>query len=157
MEVSTKEQICLAIEAFKTKHGGEYSEYYIGITNNPVRRLIEGSEIIEHVNSGKLDSDIFHISNTGKNSIAVEIELEFQEKGMKGHNPESKGVEESIYVYCFKEAKKKADDASQKLIRAIVRKNLQRLYEQSKANSKSKESLKYIKLFEEFKDKEQGD
>ena len=103
MKQQTKDEICKGIEAHKTKHGGEYEEYYIGITNDLTRRLDEGI-INEHIKAGILDKDTeVYEANAGVNDIAVNIEREFQElKGMQKLNKSSFGIEESIYVYCFK-------------------------------------------------------
>lgn len=102
MNIKSKIVICKEIEDFKLQHEGEYCEYYIGITNNPTRRLVEKNELNEHITSGKLTSNTWYLANTGENKIAIEIEVKFQTLGMKEFNPESKGKANTTYIYCFK-------------------------------------------------------
>ncbi|WP_343748003.1 GIY-YIG nuclease family protein [Fluviicola sp.] len=94
------------IEDFKTSQGGDYPEFYIGITNNPQRRLVENilvEELFEHISAGRYkDTDPCYQAEAESRDEAVEIERYFQKLGMQGFNPRSKGVESSCYVYCFK-------------------------------------------------------
>lgn len=99
----TKKDIILGIEAFVERNGGVYSNYYIGITNNPERRINENETLFEHLESGNLkDDDPLEIWESESRDMAVIIEQHFQKEGMKGFNPASIGVEDSKYVYCFK-------------------------------------------------------
>lgn len=100
------------IEQFKIDNGGDYEDYYIGITNKLSRRINESEEINEHKKTGKYD-DIgpVYSADTESNEIAVRIEVYFQtQKGMKGYNRLAKGVESTKTVYCFRLADSKSVD-----------------------------------------------
>lgn len=100
------ETIKREIEDFKTSQGGDYNEFYIGITNDPQRRLVENiliKELVEHVNSGLFKENSPHYQAEAESrDKAVEIERFFQSLGMQGYNPRSFGRETSNNVYCFK-------------------------------------------------------
>lgn len=103
MDVKKRSTICEEIDFFVSTNGGDNSEFYIGITNNLSRRIVEDEELSEHINDGslKVGSPIYQ-ANAGTRNIAVSIEQTFQEMGMQKYNPRAKGVEDSKYVYCFK-------------------------------------------------------
>jgi hypothetical protein len=102
--VKDTKTIIQEIEDFKTDNGGDYTDYYIGITNNIDRRLIENdSKVLEHMSSGKYKKgDLYYSAETESRDEAVSIELHFQNIGMQGFNPAAKGVEASKYIYSFK-------------------------------------------------------
>lgn len=92
------------IEDFKINNGGGYDDYYIGITNNIDRRLIENNAaIVEHLNKGEYSkgNPTYTEECLGRDE-AVEIERFFQAKGMLQYNPRSFGVDASKFVYCYK-------------------------------------------------------
>jgi hypothetical protein len=125
------------IEKFKASQGGDYPEFYIGITNDPQRRLVENiliKELVEHVNSGLFKENSPHYQAEAESrDEAVKIERHFQHLGMKGYNPRSFGRETSNNVYCFKIA----EDFS--------------LIQETEGNSDEGKSMaKSIKKFEEF-------
>lgn len=96
------EKIKHEIEEFKTENGGAYSDYYIGITNSPERRLVE-DVLNEHLNSGKYKEGApYYCAESESRAEANKIELYFQSKNMQGYNPPAKGVDDSKFVYCFK-------------------------------------------------------
>jgi hypothetical protein len=102
---SKKSVIVKDIEDFVAKNGGKYEDYYVGITNNLERRLIEGSELFaEHIKSGryKTNSPLFY-GEAESRDIAFEIEVGFQKKGMLKYNPGGRGTEDSKIIYCFKQ------------------------------------------------------
>jgi hypothetical protein len=100
--VKETEIIKLEIETFKNENGGVYSDYYIGITNSPERRLVE-DVLNEHLHSGKYKEGApYYCAESESRAAANKIELYFQDKNMQGYNPPAKGIEESKFVYCFK-------------------------------------------------------
>lgn len=107
-KVQDKETIIKEIKQFVKDKGGNYPDYYIGITNDPERRLNENNisesrEINEHRNDGIYTDDMPYEKWECKDrDTAVEIERDFQDLGMRKYNALSFGVEESRYVYCFK-------------------------------------------------------
>lgn len=102
MEVKDKNKIREEIESFTKEHGGNYSAYYIGITNNLDRR-IEECIINEHIKSGLYDPNTLRYEAKAESrDIAFAIEKEFQDNGMERYNPGGKGKEDSQYIYCFK-------------------------------------------------------
>lgn len=131
------ETIKREIEDFKTSQGGDYSEFYIGITNDPQRRLVENiltAELFEHVRAGryKENGSCYQAEAESRNE-AVEIERHFQHLGMQGFNPRSRGIESSCYIYCFKISED------------------YKLIQETEGNSKEGKSMaKSIKKFEEF-------
>ncbi len=92
------------IETFKSQNGGNYQDYYIGITNDVERRLVETDEtIIEHKRNGEYtQGDPTYKAECYNRDEAVEIEQYFQIKGMQKFNPRSVGVDESKFIYCYK-------------------------------------------------------
>lgn len=104
MKIMAKEteNIKHEIEEFKTKNGGAYSDYYIGITNSPERRLVE-DVLNEHLHSGKYKEGApYYCAESESREEANKIELYFQDKKMQGYSHSAKGVEDSKFVYCFK-------------------------------------------------------
>jgi hypothetical protein len=99
-----KEIIKKEINDFKIKHGGSYQEYYIGITNDLDRRLVENSSILlEHISNGRYTKGYpLYTSECDSNEDCVEIERFFQDLGMLKFNPRSFGREDSVFIYCFK-------------------------------------------------------
>jgi hypothetical protein len=99
-----KEIIKAEIESFKSENGGGYADYYIGITNDINRRLVESSPIVlEHLKNGWYTKGFpFYSAECDSNDDAVKIERFFQNLGMLKFNPSSYGVEESVFIYCFK-------------------------------------------------------
>jgi len=99
-----KQIIIEDIEKFKIDNEGEYPDYYIGITNNINRRMVEQSEVIqEHLQKGEYtDSSPLYTEECENREEAVEIERYFQDKGMLKYNPRSVGIKKSIYIYCYK-------------------------------------------------------
>lgn len=133
------------IEQFRQDNGGDYPEYYIGITNNPDRRIVEDIEdevLNEHIRAGIYDGDSpKYVEEAESREAAVEIEQHFQTLGMKKYNPRSKGVETTRYVYCFKIAE------DSELLTEKEEK------EESELTANSEEGRKmhrHIKSFEEF-------
>ena len=99
-----KHVILKEIEAFVAKHGGNYKDYYIGITKHVDQRLVE-INIDEHAQAGNyVKGHAYYSAEAESRDVANEIEIEFQQKGMKGQGS-SKGRKSSKYVYCFKLAK----------------------------------------------------
>lgn len=125
------------IEQFKTDNGGEYSNYYIGITKHLEQRLVEDNEAIqEHLNKGEYtEGNPTYTAECENRDEAVEIEQYFQSKGMLKYNPRSHGVEESKFIYCYK----MTDENIEKVLSGNS--------EDGKLMSKS------IKTFKEFIDK----
>lgn len=113
-----KEQVKIDIEAFKTTNGGSYSDYYIGITNNVKRRIVENisNYLVEHLNAGRYTANAIkeHWECETRNN-ALEVEEHFHTLGMRGEGPGGHGVGTSRYVYCFK-----MDDAN---IQTYLREN----------------------------------
>lgn len=99
------------IEEFKSENGGNYSDYYIGITKDLERRLYESNSILmEHISDGKYtQGNPYYSSEAESRNDAYEIETYFQAKGMLGFNPAGKGNEESKFIYCFKTDKDNQD------------------------------------------------
>ena len=99
-----KEIIKDQIKRFKNENGGDYNDYYIGITNDINRRIVEDSVIIlEHVRNGwYTENSPLYTGECDSNYDAVEVERFFQELGMLKNNPRSFGVKESVFIYCFK-------------------------------------------------------
>jgi len=95
------------IENFVNQYDCDYSNYYIGVTNNIDRRKNE------HINKKwytegnpfiKLEClDLFQ---------AKHIEEHFQEKGMGGYNPHSNIIENSKIIYCFQMTPEQKEDVS---------------------------------------------
>lgn len=135
MNIKSKTVICKEIEDFKLEHQGEYCEYYIGITNNPTRRLVEENELKEHINSGKLTSNVWYLANTGENKIAVEIEVAFQNLGMKEYKSGSKGKENTTYIYCFK--LNNNINLDKENLKGMVKQKLNALLENQQKNKKN--------------------
>ena len=131
------ETIKKEIEDFKTSQGGDYPEFYIGITNDPQRRLVENiltTELFEHVRDGRYEKDSpLYNAEAESRDEAVEIELYFQDLGMQGYNPESKGVEDSHFVYCFK-----------------IAEGYELIKETAENSKQGKEMAKSIKKFKDF-------
>lgn len=103
------EKIKQEIEQFRQDNGGDYPEYYIGITNNPDRRIVEDMEdedLNEHIKAGTYDGDSpKYVEEAESREAAVEVEQHFQGLKMKKYNSRAKGVDNSRFVYCFKIAK----------------------------------------------------
>ncbi len=108
-----KGTIKIEIEAFKTENGGDYPDYYIGITKHIEQRLIENNEAInEHLEKGEYTKDApIYTAECHNRDDSVEIEQYFQKKGMLKYNPRSHGVKESRYIYCYK-----MDEGNKKVI-----------------------------------------
>lgn len=100
------ETIKKEIEQFRQDNEGDYPDYYIGITNNPDRRIVEDIEdeiLNEHIKAGIYDGNSpKYVEEAESRAAVVEIEQHFQELGMKKNNPRAKGVETTRFVYCFK-------------------------------------------------------
>lgn len=122
------------IEEFKTTYGGDYSDYYIGITKHINQRLVEGNETIkEHLAKGEFTKGNPTYSDECLNrEVAVEIEHEFQAKGMLKYNPRSVGKEDSKFIYCYK-----MTEENKKIVL-------------SKASSEGKKTRKFIKKFKDM-------
>jgi predicted GIY-YIG superfamily endonuclease len=109
-----KDLIVKEIEDFKNEQGGNYDEYYIGITKDIDRRIVENNtKINEHIRSGIYEKDIpIYSAEAATREIAVEVELYFQDKGkgMQGYNPGAKGVASTKTIYCFKSKIKKINE-----------------------------------------------
>ena len=138
-----KETIKKNIEQFKQKNGGDYPEYYIGITNDPDRRLMEDLEnekLNEHIKAGIYDAEgEVCVEDAETNKIAREIEVYFQDLGMQKYNPRSKGIESSRFIYCFKIAQDSqvlTEDKEPEL---------------SGNSEEGKEMSRHIKKFKDFK------
>lgn len=102
MKPKQENTIKTEIEKFKIDHGGDYSNYYIGITRSLDRRIIEAS-LTEHIRVGIYDPETpRYEAKAESRDIAFKIETEFQKKGMKQYNAAGKGKEDSFYIYCFK-------------------------------------------------------
>lgn len=133
------ETIKKEIEDFKTSQEGEYPDFYIGITNDPRRRLVEKiltKELFEHIRDGRYDGNSpRYQAEAESRDEAVKIELYFQDLGMKGYNPESKGVEDSRYVYCFK-----------------IAEGYEFIKESERNSEEGKKMAKSIKQFKDFED-----
>lgn len=97
-----KDQVITEVEAFKEANGGNYSDYYIGITNDVARRIVEGY-LTEHLNAGRYTADApkRHWDCETRDK-ALEVEAHFHALGMRGKGPGGHGIEESKFVYCFK-------------------------------------------------------
>jgi predicted GIY-YIG superfamily endonuclease len=91
------------IEAFKSENGGNYDDYYIGITNNISRRIYEDVLILDHISNGWLtvNNEVYNAECESRDH-AVEVELHFQDLGMYKKNASAKGTTDSKYIYCFK-------------------------------------------------------
>ena|SRR5690554_4042588 len=99
-----KDIIKQEIEDFKNSNEGEYTDYYIGITNNIDRRLQENNEsILEHLRNGRYTKgNPIYTAECVNNDEAVEIERFFQNKGMEKYNPRSFGNDDTKFIYCYK-------------------------------------------------------
>lgn len=123
------------IEDFKTENGGDYADYYIGITNDINRRMVESNEqIVEHIQNGEYTvGNPTYTEECESRDDAVEIERHFQSKGMEKFNPRSFGVEESKYIYCYK----------------MTEENKAKILEGN--SQEGKDMAKIIRRFEDFK------
>lgn len=100
------ETIKQEIEDFKNSNGGEYEDYYIGITKHIEQRLIESNpSILEHLQKGEYTegSPTYSVECNSRDE-AVEIEQHFQgePKGMLKLNKRARGRFDSKYLYCYK-------------------------------------------------------
>ena len=137
--IKSREVIISEIEDFKLKRGGNYDDYYIGITNNIDRRINEDILILDHISNGWLTSDNeVYDSECESRDIAVEIELYFQNLGMYKKNIAAKGTIESKYIYCFK-----LDEHNKKMIL---------LKEDFGANTETKVQIKNFREFKNSKE-----
>jgi predicted GIY-YIG superfamily endonuclease len=98
------------IHSFVAKNGGDYKYYYIGITNDPERRIVEdaNSIVMEHIANGRYTRGMpWYHAECLDQPTATRVEEHFQLSwGMKKHNPRSRGKPESKFVYCFKMTEK---------------------------------------------------
>lgn len=100
--IKNKHQISMEIEKFRSDQGGDYSEFYIGITRDVERRIYE-TWIREHIRDGIYDPESpKYVAQTASRDVAFDIEAEFQKLGMLKYNPGGRGKEDSRYIYCFK-------------------------------------------------------
>lgn len=89
----SKEDIIKDIDSHLTKSGRRfYSEFYIGITNDVVRRLFT-----EHNVSKDKMWWIYRRASSAQ--IAREVEAYYIKKGMRGGS--GGGNDESLIVYCY--------------------------------------------------------
>lgn len=89
----TSQQSIAYIENAVLEWGGNYSAWYIGITDNPKERLFDGHGV---------DKDKRHwaYSNAGSRAEADKVEAYFRAKGMKG-GP-SGGSDASTFAYVYR-------------------------------------------------------
>lgn len=123
------------IENFKIENGGKYSDYYIGITKDIDRRMVESNgQIDEHIQNGEYTiGNPTYTEECVSSDDAIEIERHFQSKGMEKFNPRSFGVEESKYIYCYK----------------MTKENKEKILEGN--SQEGKDMAKIIKRFKDFK------
>lgn len=105
--MKTIEVIITEIEDFKLRNGGNYEDYYIGITNNIERRINENILIVnEHLNKGEYtQGNEVYTAECKNRDEAIKIERYFQnkkEKGMEKYNYRSFGNRKSKFIYCYK-------------------------------------------------------
>lgn len=90
----TKEEIIAKItEYFSFNAFSDYSDYYVGITNDVNRRLFS-----EHNVSEKKDYWVW--CQAENKEIAKEVEEYFLDLGMEGDT--GGGTDETVVVYCYK-------------------------------------------------------
>lgn len=130
-----KEVIKNEIEEFVKENGGTYADYYIGITKNIERRIVENNEsVIEHLQKGEYtEGNPIYSEECVNRDEAMEIERFFQDKRMEKFNPRSFGVDESKFIYCYKMRKE----------------NKEKILEGN--SEKCKEKATNIKRFKDFK------
>lgn len=89
----TSSQIVSDIENYaSTKCSGKnYSDYYVGITNDPEKRLFTDHNVLRDACWIYIDAE--------SNDIARSAEKTLLDKGMKGG--EGGGDESSLFVYCY--------------------------------------------------------
>jgi hypothetical protein len=123
-----KDLIIQDIATFRTNHGGDYSDYYIGVTKHVGQRLVEET-LLEHMLKGEFTKGTpFYSEECMNRDEAVSIEQYFQKFGMLKYNPRSHGVEDSKFIYCYKltdENKKmilSEDSSEAKYMRANIKK-----------------------------------
>ncbi|HEY4785695.1 MAG TPA: hypothetical protein VIH57_06585 [Bacteroidales bacterium] len=105
-----KDLIIPEIEKFKNEYGGNYSDYYIGITKHIGQRLVEET-LFEHQQKGEYtEGNPTYKTECNNRDEAVEIERYFQGKGMLMFNPRSFGIEDSRFIYCFKMTKENKEN-----------------------------------------------
>ncbi len=88
----SKEQIIDSIDAFIEIRDGDYEEWYIGITDNPDRRLFD-----EHKVDKKCKNHFYR--ETSSNDIARYIEQYFLALGCNGGA--GGGEKDSVWVYGY--------------------------------------------------------
>ena len=127
-----KDLIIQGIEDFRTIHGGEYRDYYIGITKHIGQRLVEET-LLEHLLKGEFTKGTpFYSEECMNRDEAISIEQYFKKLGMLKYNPRSHGVEDSKFIYCYK-----LTDENKKMIL-------------SEDSSKAKNMMFNIKKFKDF-------
>ena len=93
--MTTKQEIIDEIDAHIDKCGGNYSQWYVGITEAPKRRVFE-----EHgVEKGK---DPYIWRTTSSSDIARDIEQHFIDLGCDGGS--GGGDEDADVVYAYKKS-----------------------------------------------------
>lgn len=92
MEANDKEIIERIDEHLKNSGRRYYSDFYIGITNDPERRLFDEHKV-------KKDGMWWIYSKADNIETAREVEKYYLDKGMRGGD--GGGDDTSVYVYCY--------------------------------------------------------
>ena len=79
------------------KYGGEFSDYYCGITNDAKRRLFAEHNV-------EKDRGVWIYRTANSDSVAREVEKYFLVAGCKGGS--GGGSDDCTIVYCYKITKK---------------------------------------------------
>ena len=89
----TYNKIITPINACKTKHGGQNSQWYVGITSDPVRRLFTEHKV-------KKEGGVWIYCKADSAAIARKVERDYLDIDCSGGS--GGGDATSVYVYAYR-------------------------------------------------------